>query len=222
MDLEVLVYIAIAAFYILSQLTGGKKKKRGAQRPSKQPARPSPQRQVPDAEPVASSAPSNELDEALREIRRALGWAQPEPEPERTPAPVPVPERTVAAESVPDSRPIPPAEIEKVRSRPVPKSRLETIPSEPIEARSVESSTSWHGERIDPTPAPATVAAPRTARSARLTTPVRVASLPRSTERPKQVQQPVNKKLESIRSRLSDPASAREAFLMSEIFNRRF
>lgn len=88
MDSELLSLLALGLYLLYRLFTG-----RGGQRPQPQSPRP------PDAEPAAG----NELEDALREIREALGMEAPEDRP--APAPAPAPPPAVPAPSPPPRRP---------------------------------------------------------------------------------------------------------------------
>lgn len=75
MDLEGLIWIAIAAIYFLMRGLGGKKRRPTPAPPRKAPSRPEPQRAQPQR---AQPGQNSELDQALREIRQALGFPGPE------------------------------------------------------------------------------------------------------------------------------------------------
>lgn len=83
MDFEGLFWIALIVFYFMSRVLGGKKK------PSPRPTGGRPSK--PDRSPRTSQEP--ELDDALREIRQALGFpveeAEHKPEPSSEPEPEP-------------------------------------------------------------------------------------------------------------------------------------
>ncbi len=206
MDLETLFYIAIAAIYILSRLSGGKKKKKKRSAPpSAEQRQPVPPRPTTSPAPVQSPAsdPSSELDEALREIRRALGWEQPHapgaPTPAQSGSPVPAP-------------------------APIPPTRIETTKVEPVSARTLESrTTQWDSGRTRPRPR-AEPATPAPVRKVPRQVPVPSSSpiadspILSRTSQPRESQ---DQKLSDLRDRLRSPASAREAFIMSEIFRRR-
>ena len=85
MDFETFVYFAIFAVFILYRVLTGKKKS--------QPNRP---RQGPRPTQQRTPQTSADLDEALQEIRRALGWETPQQQ--RPAPPVPAPHGQSAAE----------------------------------------------------------------------------------------------------------------------------
>lgn len=80
---DLLIYVAFLVIYLIFQVLGAKnKQKRKAQ-------------QQPDAlalPPGTQATPEPTLDDALREIRRALGMEMPAPEPIPPPAPPPTQE----------------------------------------------------------------------------------------------------------------------------------
>ncbi|MDX1548671.1 MAG: hypothetical protein R3247_16865 [Rhodothermales bacterium] len=79
---DLLIYVAFLVIYLIFQVLGAKnKQKRKAQ----------PQPDAPALPPGTQAAPEPTLDDALREIRRALGMEMPEPAPEPLPPPVPAP-----------------------------------------------------------------------------------------------------------------------------------
>lgn len=79
MDFEGLFWIALLVFYLVSRVLGGKKRQKPSPRPTDQ-QRPRPART--STAPNASDS-DGELDEALQEIRRALGFPVEEPTPQR-------------------------------------------------------------------------------------------------------------------------------------------
>ncbi len=102
MDYETLFYLAIAAIYILYQVLAGNKKKK-----TRRPGTPLPP--APDAiDSAGPTAAEPTLDDALREIRQALGMEVPEAPPKPPPRPVEAPAPRPAA---------PPSEFKPVSTR---------------------------------------------------------------------------------------------------------
>lgn len=95
MDFEGLFWIALIVFYFMSRVLGGKKRSKPSSGPTGE-RRPRPERSRP-----SSSTSEPQLDEALREIRRALGFPVDEPEPK--------PQN--------EAEPEPASELEKQRAR---------------------------------------------------------------------------------------------------------
>lgn len=69
MDFEGLFWIALVVFYFIARGLGGKKRSKRGPAPKRGKPRPERSRTAP-----SSGRPDQELDEALREIRRALGF----------------------------------------------------------------------------------------------------------------------------------------------------
>ena len=219
MDFDSLFYVAIAVAYLLSRALGGKKRKNASRRP--QPTRSSqPQRERPAQEhwhttsgqqqqqpPATESERPSELDEALREIRVALGWETPPSRPASQP-PVPVAETRTETTEVPPARPIPPARAETTRGRTIPKGRLETATSGPSSPSAARPARQWDEYRspLQDQPAPIKELSKRFEAATSTSADERAASRIRVDE---------------IRRQLRNPASAREAFMLAEIFARR-
>ncbi|GEM_PF-6812396 len=72
MDVEVLFWIAVALFYLFSRVLGGRKK-------TQKPTRSTPDRSDHGRTAPGMKSPQLELEEALSEIRRALGYPQEKP-----------------------------------------------------------------------------------------------------------------------------------------------
>ncbi len=77
MDFEGLFWIALIVFYFLSRVMGGKKGSKSKGGPTR--PRPRPDR---SRKPPSPGQPDHELDDALQEIRRALGFPVDEPKEE--------------------------------------------------------------------------------------------------------------------------------------------
>lgn len=92
MDSETLFYLLLVVAYVVYQIVGSRNQSR---KPSPRPQEPHPPRaSEPESSKPASA--SDELDQALREIRQALGMEPPpapapSPAPEKKPQPVPAP-----------------------------------------------------------------------------------------------------------------------------------
>ena len=215
MDLETLFYVAIAVLYLLSRVLGGKKKapQKGVpqrqQRPQQTPTR--------RAEPAAANR-APELDEALREIRRALGWEEPEPARPTEPAPAPQtqpsPEPTPTFEpagtreprAVPPARPIPRTAVEKADRRPVPQAKVESARPRVVPEARLEPSVRTEEFRSVETPRwDAREAAHR-----------QVGGRPAASESARSDAARVQR-ARALRQKLLNPESARDAFLMAEI-----
>ena len=93
MDFDTLIFFVIAGVYILFQVLGAKKKQQ--QKAAAKAKLPAPKPVPPGAAPTSAQAEPT-LDDALREIRLALGMATP-PKP---PRPVPHAGRTHAPELI--------------------------------------------------------------------------------------------------------------------------
>lgn len=226
MELDILFYIAIGVFYLITQLLGSRKRKpqpgptsppaRGPQKPSRETQRAQEAASAPTGQPATGSR-SSEMEDALREIRMALGWEKPEPAPAPAPPPAPrthEPERPLP-ELSPNARaePIPRAKIESTGRKEVPPSRIEstktggsrsarprtTIPVPTRPERPIETTT-W-----DALP-------PETSIRAK---PTLIESEWVGSERANR------DRLLDVRRRLHNPDSARDAFIMAEIFARR-
>lgn len=170
---EELFWVALLIIYFFFQVLGGRKKQQQQQK-RRQPAdgaerQPAP----PQREP--------ELDDALKEIRRALGFPDEEPEPEPAAAEVPAPQKP--------PQKFPPRTTETPRTlgrpSPPPSGRIPV----PDKAFKREEAFEKMAE-LPPIQEP-------------LETPGRSK---KSSRRP------------HLMKKLHDPAAAREAFLMKEIF----
>lgn len=132
MEFDLLFLLLILAFYVLSQLGG--KKRRQTQRPAPRP-QPSKTRTSDSAAPSGNKDP--ELEDALREIREALGW--PSPAEPAEPAPrVDAAERAEAIEPPVDRR----APIETTPSReakPQRRRRSESAPRKNLDPAAVSA-----------------------------------------------------------------------------------
>ena len=194
MDIETLFYIAIAAIYILSQVLGGKKKKPTPGRTGGPPTR-------PDRAPRQQQRnETSEMDEALREIRRALGWETPEPEPAPAP-PAPPPDR--------ESKPIPPASIEKKQARTIPKARIEQRESAVERARPAKERARRSFERV--APEWVTAQAPED---------VEAHLQDQMSEERQRLEAAQRARLERVRKQLRRAGGAQDAFILKEIFDR--
>lgn len=241
MDLDTLFYVAIIVLYFVAQALSSKRRKKTAPKGSDRPAARRP------AEPRRTAAPQakrpagqQDLDEALAEIRRALGWEPPKsepppsptraPEPTSTRAPKPTPARTQAPTPARTAETPRPRTTERVRARasvepPAARPDLHTprdlssgqrtIPKSRLETRHADTSAS--ARRARPVEQVAFESVPAEweglPHRERQRIPHREAPAPR--------QEDTSIRLDDLQKRLGTPDSAREAFLMSEIFNRR-
>lgn len=85
MEFDLIFLLMILAFYFLSHLGGKKRRQSQQQTQRKQPTQP--------GAPVPEAKQDPDLDDALREIREALGWPSQTPTPTQRPEPVETVER---------------------------------------------------------------------------------------------------------------------------------
>lgn len=185
MDSETIFWIAIVFVYFIFQMFG---RKRTQERPSAQPKR-------------RTEPPSEELDDALREIRRALGWPEEQAsEPVQTRVPEPL--QTKAPESV-RTRPPQPVQRrapERVQTRePRPVQMRPPSPVRPLPPRSFEEAAFRFEEAFEKSGAALSVPDQKA--------PAMTVKKPRAN-------------VPTIVSRLRDAKTLRQEFLIKEILDR--
>ena len=204
MDSETLFYIVAILIYLAFQALGGKKKKKkkrplpGAAQPL--PSATSPPAKAPGAEPT--------LEDALREIRQALGM--------ETPAQPASPPPTAEPPTPPASRPTPQPRLKKRPVRTHAPELAETAPQKSWSSEFQAHPTHYadsHFEELttdgDRFGQPRTKKKPH--RPALKTPPVKKAI---ASSKPA----PASVGHAALIKQLQDPQSARDAFILSEIF----
>ena len=201
MDGEIIFYIVIFLIYLAFQMLGGKKKKK--KRPLPGAAQPLP---GPTSRPGQAPGTEPTLEDALREIRQALGM--------ETPAQTASPPPTAEPPSLPPPRPEPEPRIKKRPIRTHAPELAETAPKKSWSSEFQAHPTHYadsHFEELttdgDRFGQPRIKQTPR--RPTSLTPPVK-----KATASPK----PASVDRSTLIEQLQDPRSARDAFILSEIF----
>lgn len=192
MELDLVFLLIVFFFYFLSRLGGKKKPQRGPVPPQ--------QRRAP--EPGSQREENLELDQALREIREALGWPSSEPSPEAEPAP---PHRE------PERAPAP-ARAERAQS-PLEKSRPTSRPKSPAREQVGRKAA----RQVEPEQPPGEYAA-YTGLNAATVSKKRQMALP-PPESPGAARTNLN---HPVLDRLRTPHGARDAVVYAEIFQPRW
>lgn len=210
---DTLLYIAALVVYLIFRgLTSGKKKKKKRVPPPKgSPAPP------PVGRPVKTTTGEPTLDDALREIRIALGMEPPPTPPiPRPPSTEPPPTRMPSPSPVAHPTRMHGPELAETAPKKSWSSEFKPIPSHYADSDFEELPTRdgdhfperrWKPEVRRPTTPPPL---PKPSRTTAAKKPL--ANLPR----PKQASTGVRRS--RILRQLSDPNAAREAFILSEIF----
>ena len=186
--MEILLWLVVLVVYLILQLIGSKKKPQ----PGAPPGRPEDARRLPQGDA------GNPLEDALREIREALGAEPERPQPTR---------RAQTEAPLPPVSPSAPTRLE----RRLPDEVQRTSPSkgrtsEPAQRKRGGFADEEAFERrlaLDPPPVTRTAPAPMPAR------------------RPAQAKRPAPKSArerETLLGRLRDPQSVRDAVILSEVF----
>lgn len=217
MDLDTLFYVALIAIYFIVQALSSRRRRKMAPKPAERtPARrTTTTMRTPRAEPARQPSGNQDLDEALAEIRRALGWEAPRPEPAPSPSKPPsrAPQQPAPRRARVESRPAPstlhtPRDL-SAGQRTIPKSRLETEAAE--EAQRTTRRQRRTEQASFESVAPEWESPPRQERTRH-----------RHLEEPAPAPRDRTEiRLPDLQRRLRNPATAREAFLISEIFGRR-
>ena len=201
---DLLIYLFLGIVYLIySVMTKGKKKKRVP--PPADPSLPG-----PVGGPAEAPAAQPTMDDALREIRVALGMESPPSPPPvpRSPRTEPPPIQATPRKVTHPTRSHGPELAETAPQKSWP-SEFKPIPThyadEAFEARPTRDGDRFGQRRQKPKPPPAK---PSPTTAAKTPTPQR------TTQR----QTPTGVRRSRIRQQLKDPNAAREAFILSEIF----